>query len=75
MKIIWLLVFGSISSSIIENVPECRVTFKFQKICHRYRIDASCQPPNKHQDCKKIKTTYNDRKCPQYVCVSKFKTV
>ena len=45
--------------------------YTFQKICHRYRIDETCQPPTKVTNCERIKTTYNDRKCPVYFCVSR----
>ena len=70
MNIIWLLLCLTIVENAPENVPECRVTFKFQKICHRYRIDDNCRPPHKIENCERLKTTYNDRKCPQHICVS-----
>ena len=70
MNITLLFIFVVITTSTGENVSNCRVTFKFEKICYRYRIDDHCQPPRKVADCERIKTTYNDRKCPNYFCVS-----
>ena len=70
MNIVWFFVVAVIAPSLAENLSNCRVSYKFEKICHRFRIDDLCQPPKNVASCERIKTSYNDRKCPSYFCVS-----
>lgn len=50
----------------------CKVRFSFKKICHRFKVDSECQPPNQTNLCKRTKTTFEDSKCPIYFCVRYF---
>ena len=51
-------------------VDLCDISFKFDKVCRRVKLNRHCQPPFDIENCDIWKTTYNDRKCPVYNCVS-----
>lgn len=48
----------------------CKVSFHFQKVCHRVLVNDVCQPPVATKSCRRLKTTINDARCPVYDCVS-----
>ena len=48
----------------------CELRLKFQRVCNHYKPQPECRPPSQVDLCQRIKTTYNERKCPFYICVS-----
>jgi hypothetical protein len=57
------------AQNILEE-QKCKVQFTHVKVCKHFKIDTNYRPPN-IQSCQRIRTTYNDRRCPLYTCVSK----
>ena len=57
---------------LTENnlVQKCQLRLSFQRVCHHYKPHEQCRPPFQIDLCQRIKTTYNERKCPLYLCVS-----
>jgi hypothetical protein len=68
MKFLKCLVLVALFVTVLST-HNCSVRFIFKKVCHRMKIDSTCQPPYKTQDCVRTKTTFEDAKCPYYSCV------
>ena len=65
MLIFWLLwSFVAFSSAL-----QCTLHFYPSTICHHYDYGGGCTP-GLEQDCEPIKTTYQNPRCPTYICVS-----
>ena len=73
MKLIvfFLFLFSTIDLSFSDG-HKCQVRFSYKKVCHRFKINSTCQPPYKTALCNRSKTTFEDSKCPNYICVRSF---
>ncbi len=60
-----------VEPSFSTSFPNCKTIYTFSKVCHHYKFELGqeCVPWNL-TSCKKLKTTYNQFKCPKYICVS-----
>ncbi len=48
----------------------CTLRFRYSKVCRYY--DYRYCAPAQTENCKIVKTTYKDFRCPYYDCVSNF---
>ncbi len=70
--IVFFLLWSMASSKTFSTqFPNCKTSYVFAKVCHHYDFQkTSCVPWNLQQ-CQKVRTSYNQMKCPKYQCVSK----
>lgn len=66
MLVFWLL---SMTVFVPTLARKCSLHFYPSSICHHYDYTKGCVP-GFEQDCEPVKTTYQNPRCPTYICVS-----
>lgn len=63
------LIFFCFLFGLIANASgQCKVRYMYKKVCIQYSYNGGdCQPSNT-VNCENSKTSYNDFKCPVYIC-------
>jgi hypothetical protein len=55
---------------VVSNEWNCDVYFQFAKVCDRFDFNGDFCHQWDTSQCEILKTSYNDYRCPTYLCVS-----
>lgn len=60
-------IFLCLFLNVLSFKDNCIVKYSFKKVCHFYRSSDDCNRQTL-KNCQKIRTTYNEFRCPIYIC-------
>ncbi len=69
-----ILLLASVFTLGISSKWNCDVYYRFTKVCDRFDYDDKYCFEWDTSLCNVAKTTYNDYRCPTYLCVSLVKS-
>ena len=71
LKLTIILSFVYLSTnSAVSNDWNCDLFYHFARVCHRFDYGNNFCNEWDTTLCDIVKTTYNDYRCPTYICVS-----